>query len=110
MQAEFEPGIFRSKGFDVDGEHLTNVSFADDVALFHKNAKQMERHFSNLNLESLKVGVKMRKGKTKYTKNYTDSEGMHTKQEKKKKKEEKKRQNSNTSYINIANLKDTTKQ
>ena len=54
-----------SEGVNVDGENLTNLRFADDVALFNETIKQMEKHLNNLNSESLKVGLKIHKGKTK---------------------------------------------
>ena len=33
-----------SEGVNVDGENLTNLRFADDVALFNETTKQMEKH------------------------------------------------------------------
>ena len=54
------------KGVDVDWENLTNLRFGDDVALFNKTTKQMEKHLNKLNSESLKVGLKIHKGNTKY--------------------------------------------
>ena len=35
-------------GVNVDGENLTNLRFADDVALFNKTTKQVERHLNSL--------------------------------------------------------------
>ena len=32
-----------SEGVNVDGENLTNLRFADDVALFNETTKQMEK-------------------------------------------------------------------
>ena len=32
------------KGVNVDGENLTNLRFADDVAVFNETTKQMEKH------------------------------------------------------------------
>ena len=46
------------EGVNVDGENLTNLRFADDVALFNETTKQMEKRLNNLNSESLKVGLK----------------------------------------------------
>ena len=63
-----------SEGDNVDGENLTNLRFADDVALFNETTKQMEKHLNSLNSESLKIGLNMHKGKTKYTTNRADSE------------------------------------
>ena len=61
-----------SEGKHVDGEKITNLSFSDDVALFNENTKQTEKHLDSLNSESLKVGLKIHKGKTKYMTNYAD--------------------------------------
>ena len=63
-----------SEGLNVDGEALTNLRFADEVALFNKTTKQMEKHLNSLNSESLHVGLKVHKGKTKYMTNHADSE------------------------------------
>ena len=50
-----------SEGVNVDGENLTNLRFADDVALFNETTKQMEKQLNSLNSESLKVGLKYTK-------------------------------------------------
>ena len=49
------------EGVNVDGENLSNLRFADDVALLNETTKQMEKHLNNLNSESLKVGLKYTK-------------------------------------------------
>ena len=66
----------------VDGENLRNLMFADDVALLNETTKQMEKHLNNLNSESLKVGLKIHKGKTKYMTNHADSEDILIDQQK----------------------------
>ena len=71
-----------SEGVNVDGENLTNLRFADDVALFSETTKQMEKHLNSLNSESLKVGLKIHKGKTKYMTNHGDSEDLLIDQQK----------------------------
>ena len=53
-----------SEGINVDGENLTNLKFADDAALFNEK-KRKEKHANSLNSKSLKVGLKIQKGKTK---------------------------------------------
>ena len=45
----------------------------------------MEKHLNNLNSESLKVGLKIHKGKTKYMTNHADSEDILIDQQKIKK-------------------------
>ena len=47
-----------SEGVNVEGENLTNIRFADDVALFKETTKQMEKHLNSLNSESMKAGLK----------------------------------------------------
>ena len=42
----------------------------------------MEKHLNSLNSESLKVGLKVHKGKTKYTTNHADSDDILTDQKK----------------------------
>ena len=80
-----------SEGITVDEENLANLRFADDVALFKEKLRPMEKHLNSLNWESLKVGLKIHKGKTKMT-NYADSQDIIIDQENRKK-----WQNSNTS-------------
>ena len=71
-----------SDGVHVDGENLSNLRFADDVALLNETTQQMEKHLNNLNSESLKVGLKIHKGKTKYMTNHADSEDILIDQQK----------------------------
>ena len=94
-----------SEGVNVDGESLSNLRFADDVALLNETKKkQMEKHLNNLNSESLKVGLKIHKGKTKYMTNHADSEDILIDQQKIEKVTEFK-------YLGqITHLKDTTKE
>ena len=92
-----------SEGVNVDGENLTNLRFADDVAFFNETTKQMEKHLNNLNPESLKVGLKIHKGKTKYMTNHAHSEDILIDQQKIEKVTEFK-------YLRqTTHLKDTTK-
>ena len=100
-----------SEGVNVDGENLTNLRFADDVALFNETTKQMETHLNNLNSESLKVGLKMHKGKTKYMTNQADSEDILTDQQKMEKVTEFMEKVTEFKYLGQAtHLKDKTKE
>ena len=64
----------------------------------------MEKHLNNLNSESLKVGLKIHKGKTKYMTNHADSEDILIDQQKIEKVTEFK-------YLGqTTHLKDTTKE
>ena len=93
-----------SEGVNVDGENLSNLRFADDVALLNETSKQMEKHMNNLNSQSMKVGLKIHKGKTKYMTNYADSEDILIGQQKIEKVTEFK-------YLGqTTHLKDTTKE
>ena len=47
-----------------------------------KKTKQMEKHLNSLYSENLKVGLKIHKGKTKYTTKYADSEDILNDQDK----------------------------
>ena len=63
MEEVFEkPGI--SEGINVDEKNLTSLRFADNVVFLNEKAKQIEKHVNNLNSESLKVCLKIHKGKT----------------------------------------------
>ena len=93
-----------SEEVNVDGENLTNLRIADDVALFNETTKQMEKHLNNLNSESLKVGLKIHKGKTKYMTNHADNKDILIDQQKIEKVTEFK-------YLGqTTHLKDTTKE
>ena len=93
-----------SEGVNIDGENLTNFRFADDVALFNETTRQMgKKKLKHLNLESLKVGFKIHRGKTKYMANHADSEDILIDQQKIEKVTEFK-------YLGqTTHLKDTTK-
>ena len=65
-----------SEGVNVDGKNLTNLRFADNVALSTKQQNKWKKHLNSLNSESLKVGLKIHKGKTKYITNHADSEDI----------------------------------
>ena len=63
-----------SSGIEIDGETLTDLRFADDVALLTKTPQQMESQMNTLNNISKTVGLKMHKGKTKYMLNYPNQD------------------------------------
>ncbi|GFS15998.1 endonuclease-reverse transcriptase [Elysia marginata] len=63
-------------GLNIDGETLTNLRFADDVALVTDNTKSMEEQLNNLNKISLESGLKMHKGKTKCMINFVSHENI----------------------------------
>ena len=65
-----------SDGIDMDGETLTDLRFADDVALLTKTSQQMESQMNTLNNISKTVGLKMHKGKTKFMINYPNQDSL----------------------------------
>ena len=55
--------------------NITNLRFAEDVALVTKTTKEVEEHLNKLNTESKKCGLKIHKGKKKFMTNFeTDEE------------------------------------
>ncbi|GFN89053.1 endonuclease-reverse transcriptase [Plakobranchus ocellatus] len=79
--------IFRNAdlehGLNVDGETLTNLRFADDVALVKEKVENMEEQLNVLNNISLESGLKMHKGKTKYINNFESNKDITIDKEKK---------------------------
>ena len=77
--------IFRkaelTDGIDMDGETLTDLRFADDVALLTKTPQQMESQMNTLNNISKTVGLKMHKGKTKFMINYPNQDSLYIENE-----------------------------
>ena len=49
---------------------MTDLRFADDVALITTSVKDMEVQLNELNQESKKIGLNIHKGKTKYMTNF----------------------------------------
>ena len=61
----FKNAQLEEKGINIDGEKLSNLRFADDVALATEDVKDMEHQLNIVTEESLKIGLKIHKGKTK---------------------------------------------
>ena len=74
MEEIFKKADLQDQGINIDGEWLTDLRFADDVALTTRSVKDMEKQLNSLNIESKKVGLQMHKGKTKYMANYETQE------------------------------------
>ncbi|GFN93010.1 endonuclease-reverse transcriptase [Plakobranchus ocellatus] len=91
-------------GLNIDGETLTNLRFADDVALVTEKVENMEEQLNVLNNISLESGLKMHKGKTKYMNNFESNKDITIDKEKIEKVESYKYLGQ-TTY-----LKDTTKE
>ena len=69
------------KGLNIDGETLTNLRFADDVALMTSETTEMEENLNKLNAKSKELGLKMHKGKTKYMTNYVNNQKIYIENE-----------------------------
>ncbi len=65
-------------GINIDGEYLTDLRFADDVALISTSVKDMKKQLSSLNKESKLIGLTMHKDKTKFMTNFETQEDMVT--------------------------------
>ena len=61
----------------MDGETLTDLRFADGVALLTKAPQQMDSQMNTLNNISKTVGLKMHKGKTKFMMNYPNQDSLY---------------------------------
>ena len=55
---------------NIDGENLSELRFADDIALITTTVRNMEEQLNMINDESKKIGLKIHRGKTKYMTNF----------------------------------------
>ena len=69
IQEVFQNAQLEEKGINVDGEKLSDLRFADDVALTTEDVNNMEHQLNIVNEESLKNALKMHKGKIKFMTN-----------------------------------------
>ena len=74
MEDIFKKLDLQERGLNIDGEKLTDLRFADDVALITTSVKDMAVQLNELNQESKKIGLKIHKGKTKYMTNFQSDE------------------------------------
>ncbi|XP_072042951.1 uncharacterized protein [Amphiura filiformis] len=70
MEDIFRKLNLQERGINIDDEKLTDLRFADDVALVTRSVKDMEVQLNDLNKGSKKIGLNIHKGKTKYMTNY----------------------------------------
>ncbi|KAI5716877.1 hypothetical protein M8J76_013824 [Diaphorina citri] len=61
-------------GININGKTLSNLRFADDIALFAENHEDIQRMLQHLSKESEKVGLKINESKTKIMTNNTREE------------------------------------
>ena len=74
IQEVFKNSDLELRGLDIDGERLTDLRFADDVALTTNNVDDMEQQLNILNDQSKKVGLKIHRGKTKSMTNFATTQ------------------------------------
>ena len=58
------------RGLNIDGIKLTDLRFADDMALITSSVRDTEIRLNDLNNESKRIGLTIHKGETKYTTNF----------------------------------------
>ena len=63
IQEVFTNAQLEEKGINVDEEKLSNLRFADDEALTTQHVRDMEHVLITVNKESLKIGLKIHRGK-----------------------------------------------
>ena len=76
IQEVFKNSELESRGIDIDGEKLTDLRFADDVALVTSTVEDMEVQLNILNEESKKVGLRIHRGKTKFMTNSVTTQNI----------------------------------
>ena len=63
---------------NIDGEKLPNLRFTDDVALTTEDVKDMEHQLNTVNEYSVKIGLKIHKGKAKFMTNIDTTDNIQT--------------------------------
>ena len=76
VQEVFRNAQLEEKGININGEKLSDLRFADDVALTTEDVKDMEHQFNTLTEESLKTGLKIHEGKTKFMTNIDTTDNI----------------------------------
>ena len=79
IQGVFQNAQLEEKGINIDGEKLSNLRFPDDVALTTEDVRDMEHQLITVNEESLKIGLKIHKGKTKFMTNIDTTDNIQIK-------------------------------
>ena len=70
IQDAFRKIELEERGLNIDGENLSELRFADDIALITTTVRNMEEQLNMINDESKKIGLKIHRGKTKYMTNF----------------------------------------
>ena len=76
IEEAFKNCELEKRGIDIDGEKLTDLRFADDVALTTNSVEDMEVQLNILNQESKRIRLKIHRGKTKFMTNYETTENI----------------------------------
>ena len=79
IQEVFKTAQLEEKRINIDGEKLSNLRFADDVALTTEDVRERKHQLITVKEESLIIGLKIHKGKTKFMTNIdtTDNIQIH---------------------------------
>ena len=72
----FKNAQLEEKGIDINGEKLSDLRFADDVALTTEDVRDMEHQLITVNEESVKIGLKIHKGKNKFMTNIDTTDNI----------------------------------
>ena len=65
LESIFRKIDWEGKGININGEYLNHLRFADDIILISETPEELQIMLNDLNRESLKVGLKMNRSKTK---------------------------------------------
>lgn len=74
LESIFREMNWSSDGIDVNGMKLTNLRFADDIALFSSSSNELKLMIKDLLMASTKIGLNMNASKTKIMNNTDDDE------------------------------------
>ena len=65
LESIFRKSDWQGMGINIDGEYLSNLRFADDISTTTETSEELQKMLNDLNKESMKVGLKMNRTKTK---------------------------------------------
>ena len=78
VQEVFKYAQLEEKGIGKDGEKLSDLRFAVNLAITTEVVKDMNHQLNTVNEESLNVGLKTHKGKTKFMTNTDTTDNIQT--------------------------------
>ena len=70
IQDAFRKIELEERGLNIDGENLSELRFADDIAPITTTVRNMDEQLNMINDENKKIGLKIHRGKTKYMTNF----------------------------------------